>query len=80
MLSKKKKKIVNELIKNKVETRPLVAGSIGNQPFYIKDYGPKKLINADLVDKYGLYVPNHPGLTEKDIIFITNIINKMEEE
>ena len=63
-----------------METRPLISGSIGSQPFYIKDYGLKKLKNANLVDKYGFYVPNHPGLNKKDIVFITDIINRMEEE
>jgi CDP-4-dehydro-6-deoxyglucose reductase, E1 len=80
IMSKKKKEIVRELIKNKVETRPLISGSIGNQPFYIKDYGVNKLKNATLIDKYGFYVPNHPELDKSDITFIVDIINKVEEK
>lgn len=79
IISKRKKNIIKELTKNNVETRPLISGSIGNQPFYIKDYGVNILKNARLVDKYGIYVPNHPGLQEVDINFIVDIINDAEQ-
>ena len=71
-----KLKIAEELKKGNVECRPLICGSIGNQPFWIKEYGKQSLPFADIVDKYGLYVPNHPGMGRKEVEYISNIINK----
>ena len=58
----KEKDIVKELTKNNIETRPLISGSIGNQPFYVKDYGVNMLKNASLIDKYGIYMQTILGL------------------
>ena len=68
-------KIVEELQKNDVEVRPMVCGSMGTQPFYVKEYGRLELPNVSVVDEYGFYIPNHPQLTDNDITFISNIIN-----
>ena len=45
---------------------------MGHQPF-LKNKLPKnnKLPNAEFVDKYGLYLPNHANLTSSDIKFIS---------
>lgn len=69
-------KIAEELIKNNVECRPLVCGSIGKQPFWIKLYGETSFEFADIVDKYGLYVPNHPQMGLIEVKYISKIINK----
>ena len=52
----------------------MICGSMGTQPFYVKKYGVKILPVVKRIDEYGFYVPNHPGLTEKDIHKISNII------
>ena len=52
----------------------MICGSMGTQPFYVKKYGKNELPNVSIIDKYGFYVPNHPGLTEDDILKITGII------
>jgi len=70
------KKIVEELKKGNVDCRPLVCGSIGNQPYWIKLYGKKSFEFADIVDNYGLYVPNHPDMGLKEVEYISDIINK----
>lgn len=67
--------IVKKLIENNVEVRPIICRSMGLQPFYVKDYGQNILKNADIVDKHGIYVPNHPNLSEDSISFISDIIN-----
>lgn len=67
--------IVKKLTDNNVTCRPLISGSIANQPFFIQAYGKIELKNASIVDKYGLYVPNYPGLTEEEIKLICEIIN-----
>lgn len=77
VISSKRDEIVPDLIDNGVETRPLIAGNLANQPFWKKAYPEKlNLPNAEYVDKFGFYVPNHPGLTHDQIKFICEIINK----
>ena len=78
--SYKKENIVSELIKNNIEVRPLIAGSMGLKPFWYKKYGFSHKKNADFIDKYGFHLPNHQNLTEQDILKICSIINKIEEE
>tara|TARA_R110002126_G_scaffold291546_3_gene453560 strand:+ start:1523 stop:2686 length:1164 start_codon:yes stop_codon:yes gene_type:complete len=68
--------IVQRLVENKIEVRPLICGSMGKQPFYVKNYGQKDLKNASIVDDFGFYIPNHPLLCEKDILQISEIINE----
>ena len=74
IVSRNRNKIVKILQENDVEVRPLICGSLGKQPFYIKKYGAKDLPNADNLRKYGMYLPNHHLLSEKDIKFICDLI------
>ena len=74
VISKDRDTIVSKLQKANIEVRPMICGSMGNQPFYIKEFGAKMLPNASLIDKYRFYIPNHPGLTPQDILTITNLI------
>jgi CDP-6-deoxy-D-xylo-4-hexulose-3-dehydrase len=67
--------IVDELKKNDIEVRPMICGSMGTQPFYVKKYGKLYLDNVTEVDTFGFYVPNHPKLTEDEIELICNIVN-----
>ena len=75
IISPHRKKIIKELIKNKVEIRPIISGSMGNQPFYKKKKGKETFVNASIVDKFGIYLPNHQNLDINQINFISNIIN-----
>jgi len=75
VLSPHKDKIVKKLQENKVEVRPIICGSMGIQPFYVKHYGKLELPNVSVIDRDGFYVPNHPTLIEEEIEFISNIIN-----
>ena len=75
IISPHRDKIVKILQANKVEVRPLICGSMGTQPFYVKKYGRLELPNVSVVDKYGFYVPNHPKLKRVEIVFISKIIN-----
>jgi CDP-6-deoxy-D-xylo-4-hexulose-3-dehydrase len=75
VISPLRDKIVKELIANEIECRPLVSGSMSKQPF-IKDKRIKCYDkNADIIDKFGFYVPNHPDIEVKDIIKISEVIN-----
>jgi len=62
-----------------VEIRPLLGGSIPNQPFYRKIYGDTPgLENSRLLSDRGFYFPNHEGLTNEDINQLISIIRANE--
>ncbi len=69
-----KNDIVKKLLENNVECRPLICGSMGTQPFYIKQYGRVEFPNVKRIDECGLYIPNHPKLTQEEISRMCNCI------
>ena len=73
-MDKNKKQITDELIKNGVECRPLICGSIQEQPFWHERYESRDLPVAKMVHDFGFYVPCHQNLSEKQIEFICKII------
>ena len=77
IINPKRDKIVDELNKNSIENRPLVCGSIGRQPFWIDLYGESRLEFADKVHDYGLYVPNNHQMSEEEVIFVCEVINRV---
>ncbi len=58
------------LLSKGIECRPLVCGSMGRQPFWIKRYGVTHLPVADRVHDYGLYLPNHANITPEDVAYV----------
>ena len=72
--SMEKKFNVIKKFENIIECRPLISGSMGIQPFYKQVFGEIKLPNVSLVDSFGMYVPNHPKLTKKEIELICDIV------
>jgi CDP-6-deoxy-D-xylo-4-hexulose-3-dehydrase len=74
VISHNRSKIVSKLIENDIETRPLICGSLGRQPFWIKRYGEIHLPNADKVNDYGFYLPNNHNLTEEEIRTVSSIV------
>lgn len=76
IISPFKNEIVKELNKNKIEVRPMISGSMNKQPFFKKNIKIKPFKSSSIVDKFGMYLPNHHKLTFKQIDFICNIINK----
>jgi CDP-6-deoxy-D-xylo-4-hexulose-3-dehydrase len=76
VVSKNKLSIIENLKKHHIECRPLIAGNMANKPFWTKRFGKSKdFPNADLLDEFGFYVPNHQDLGERDIKLISSIIN-----
>ena len=70
--------LVKALNENEIETRPLICGSIANQPFWKNIYDtPDDLNVAYEVDKFGLYLPNNHQLTDDEILFICDVVNKV---
>ena len=70
------KKLTEELIKNNIECRPLICGSINEHPFWYERYGKQSLPNAERAHKYGLYLPNNHQMTEDEINKVIEIVNK----
>ena len=68
--------IVRDLQAKGVEVRPLIAGNMANKPMWkgSKSY----LINCELIEKNGFYIPNHQDLTKQDMNLIIDVINKYE--
>lgn len=77
IITKKINSLVESLNSELIECRPLICGSISEQPFWYERYGKKKLPNAKKVHKFGLYLPNHQNISVDEIKFICNIINKI---
>lgn len=75
---KNRDKLVKELNVNNIENRPLICGSIERQPFW-KEYKKDSrniCFFADIIHNNGLYVPNHHNMSEEDVMFICDVVNK----
>ena len=77
VVSKQRNAIVDALIKEGVEVRPLIAGNMAAKPMWYLKYGKTPLKNCELINERGFYIPNHQGITVDDITKITNIINSL---
>ena len=69
-----KEHLIKLLRESDIECRPLISGSMGTQPFYKKLYGELVLKNSSLIDRMGMYVPNHPSMTNEEIQLICDKI------
>ena len=70
--------LVEALQTNFIETRPLICGSINQQPFWYERFGKSNNVqNADFLHKNGLYLPNNHELKKEEIEFICDIVNKI---
>ena len=70
------KKLTEELIKNNIECRPLICGSINEHPFWYERYGKQTLPNSKLIHNYGLYIPNNHQMTDEEISKVIEVVNK----
>ena len=75
IVNKNRVKIIESLIENNIEVRPLIAGDMSKKPMWIKNYGEVNLPNCQLINEYGFYIPNHQDLTSDQITLISNIVN-----
>ena len=70
--------LILELKENEIETRPLICGSINQQPFWYERYDKSDSVpNADYLHNFGLYLPNNHEIKREEIIFICDIVNKV---
>ncbi len=69
-----KNNIIKIFKENNIECRPLISGTMGKQPFYKRQFDMTYSPNADKVDEFGMYIPNHPKLEKKEIELMCNLI------
>ena len=74
---KNRLEVYHHLINSGIEIRPLICGSMGRQPAWIKKYGELTLPMADIVHDYGLYLPNHLRITEEKIKYICDKLKEV---
>ena len=72
----KRQFISEKLNENLIENRPIVSGSMGKQPFWVRKYGKKDMPNASLVDEKGLYVTNDPQLSDEKFMYMLELIKR----
>jgi len=77
IITDKLNELVFELSENNIECRPLICGSINKQPFWYERYFNSSTPNADWLHNNGLYLPNNHEMTEKEVIFVSDIVNKV---
>ena len=68
----------SHLLDNGIESRPLICGSLGLQPFW-RSYHSEftNLKFADIVHNSGIYLPLHPDLDSDDIKHICSIFKQV---
>ncbi len=75
---KNRLEVFRYLRSKKIQTRPLICGNMGQQPFLQKrSIKNNELTNSKKVDKYGIYLPNHANLTLRDIDFVSKVFKKV---
>jgi CDP-6-deoxy-D-xylo-4-hexulose-3-dehydrase len=69
--------IIYNLEKHNIEVRPLIAGNMARKPMWTDKYNDLvTLPNADIINNFGFYLPNHQDLTINDINQVCEIVNK----
>ena len=75
IIHKNRNAIVKILNENNIENRPLLAGSLGKQPYWFNKFNVTTLPNVDDIDEYGLYLPNNHEMTIDEIKKICEVLN-----
>ncbi len=59
-----------------VEIRPILAGNITRQPFYLKhnNHRPKECPNTHWIHENGFYFPNNPELTKNELDLLQSLL------
>lgn len=68
---------LNRFAKAGIEVRPMIAGNLTKQPFYLKYIGDSysaELDSTDFIDTCGFYCGNYPELEARDLNLIHSCI------
>ncbi len=69
-----RRKIVQALEENGIETRIFSAGNLGLHPFWVNRYGAASFPMADKIHHAGFFLPNHPSLSPESVHFIAQTV------
>ncbi len=69
--------VAKALLREGVESRPLVCGNIGRHPFWAKRHQTPTLPVADFIHDYGIYLPNHASLTREQISVVVDVMTSV---
>ena len=75
IIHKNRNTIVKVLNENNIENRPLLAGSLGKQPYWFNKFDVTTLPSVDDIDEHGLYLPNNHEMTVDEIKKICEVLN-----
>ncbi len=81
IITPKREQLLKALKNNEIDCRPLIAGNLGNHPMW-KEHGTGEanLPFADIVHKFGLYIPNLSDMTQDELKFVCEVANKAINE
>ncbi len=77
VIHSKRDKLAKLCQENNIECRPLISGNIAKQPAYREYFRGQVFKNADIVQNQGIYLPNHPFLTEEELYIICKTVNSI---
>ena len=69
------KKFIKELIKYKIEYRPIISGNLVLQPF-LRKVTKKKFNNSNFIHNNGVYLGNNQFVGQKKLFLLKKILNK----
>ena len=69
-----RRKVVEALDANAIESRIFTAGHLGWHPFWYTRFGKPKFPVAERLYRTGLFLPNHPVYEASDIEFIADVV------
>jgi len=69
-----RKRIINNLVNNGIETRIFSAGNLGRHPFWANKYGIFADEMSDRIYQTGFFVPNYPELKPEEVDLISEVI------
>lgn len=77
VITDKRPRLVEHLIENEIETRPLISGDLFSQPMYTDLFGESKMVFGKKVYNEGLYLPIRPDMTEEEVKFVCEKVNEI---
>ncbi|MFC1724224.1 DegT/DnrJ/EryC1/StrS family aminotransferase [candidate division KSB1 bacterium] len=69
-----RKKVVQALRENEIETRIFSAGNLGLHPFWYNLFGKSSFPMADKIHFQGFFLPNNPALKPESVEFVSNVV------
>lgn len=69
-----RKKIVEALVENGIETRIFSAGNLARHPFWTAEYEIGTFPVADSIHDGGFFLPNYPELSVEDVDFVCSVV------